>query len=61
MGKMVTLQIVETGKHFLKGRLLSENCVVQPDVPLPLKKGQVSGVSEQVQVGIQFSYKVFKQ
>ncbi|XP_022319291.2 threonylcarbamoyladenosine tRNA methylthiotransferase-like [Crassostrea virginica] len=49
MGKMVTVQIVETGKHFLKGRLLSENCVVQPDVPLPLKKGQVSGVSEQVQ------------
>ena len=61
MGKMVTVQIVETGKHFLKGQLLSENGVVQPDVPLPLKKGQVSGVSEQVQVGIQFSYKVFKQ
>lgn len=50
MGKMVTVRIVETGKHFLKGQLLSDKDIVQPDVPLPLKKGQVSGASGLVQV-----------
>ncbi|XP_056018128.1 threonylcarbamoyladenosine tRNA methylthiotransferase-like [Ostrea edulis] len=49
MGKMVTVQIVETGKHFLKGRLLSDKDVVRPDVPLPLKKGQVSGAPVLIQ------------
>lgn len=50
MGKMVTVRIVETGKHFLKGQLLSDKNIVQPKVPLPLKKGQVSGASGLVQV-----------
>jgi threonylcarbamoyladenosine tRNA methylthiotransferase CDKAL1 len=50
MGKMVTVQIMETGKHFLKGRLLSDKDVVRPDVPLPLKKGQVSGAPVLIQV-----------
>ena len=52
MGKMVTVMIVETGKHFLKGRLISETDVVRPDVPLPLKKGEVSGLTISTQVGI---------
>lgn len=55
MGKMVTVRIVETGKHYLKGHLLSDKDIVQPDVPLPLKKGQVSGASGLVQVSRQWS------
>ncbi|KAK6178971.1 hypothetical protein SNE40_011437 [Patella caerulea] len=42
MGKMLEVEIIETGKHFLKGRLLSRG--KRPlDVPPPLKKGEVSG------------------
>lgn len=55
MGKMLTVRIVETGKHYLKGHLLSDKDIVQPDVPLPLKKGQVSGASGLVQVSRQWS------
>lgn len=47
LGKMVEVEIVETGKHYLKGRLLAPtNQAVRPDVPPPLKKGQVSGLPE---------------
>ncbi|XP_061196198.1 threonylcarbamoyladenosine tRNA methylthiotransferase-like [Saccostrea echinata] len=49
MGKMVTVQIKETGKHFLKGRLLSDKDAIRPDVPPPLKKGQVSGAPSLIQ------------
>ncbi|CAL1526153.1 unnamed protein product, partial [Lymnaea stagnalis] len=45
MGKFVRVKIIETGKHFMKGELLEEHSERQPDVPLPLKKGQVSGVT----------------
>lgn len=51
----MTVRIVETGKHYLKGHLLSDKDIVQPDVPLPLKKGQVSGASGLVQVSRQWS------
>ncbi|KAL8562319.1 Threonylcarbamoyladenosine tRNA methylthiotransferase [Nucella lapillus] len=46
MGKMVEVEIVETGKHFLKGRLLTSTAhAVRPEtVPPPLLKGQVSGL-----------------
>ena len=47
MGKMVEVEIVETGKHYMKGRLLSsKRDAVRPDVPPPLLKGQVSGLPE---------------
>lgn len=47
MGKMIEVEIVETGKHYMKGKLLvSKHSAVRPDVPLPLKKGQVSGLSK---------------
>ncbi|KAJ8306384.1 hypothetical protein KUTeg_016929 [Tegillarca granosa] len=46
MGKLVQVEIVETGKHFLKGRLVSEDSVIKLAVPPPLKKGQVSGATE---------------
>ena len=44
LGKLVEVQITETGKHFLKCALTKN--VFRPDVPLPLKQGQVSGVSQ---------------
>ena len=43
MGKLVQVKITETGKHFMKCDLLTN--ISRPDVPLPLKKGQVSGVT----------------
>ncbi|XP_076462834.1 threonylcarbamoyladenosine tRNA methylthiotransferase-like [Babylonia areolata] len=48
MGKMVEVEIVETGKHYMKGRLLAPKweAAVRPDVPPPLQKGQVSGLPE---------------
>lgn len=52
MGKLVRVKIVETGKHFLKGKVLSKEEITHPSVPPPLKKGQVSGVSETAEVGI---------
>ncbi|XP_025111054.1 threonylcarbamoyladenosine tRNA methylthiotransferase-like [Pomacea canaliculata] len=45
MGKMVEVEIIETGKHYMKGRLLSSTKeAVRPNVPLPLRKGEVSGL-----------------
>lgn len=44
LGKLVQVKITETGKHFMKCTLTKN--IVRPDVPLPLKKGQVSGVPQ---------------
>ncbi|XP_005093865.1 threonylcarbamoyladenosine tRNA methylthiotransferase [Aplysia californica] len=44
MGKQVRVEIVETGKHYMKGKLLGDHKAEQPDVPLPKKKGEVTGV-----------------
>ncbi|ESP05671.1 hypothetical protein LOTGIDRAFT_102163 [Lottia gigantea] len=42
MGKMLEVEIIETGKHFMKGRLLTRG--KRPlNVPPPMKKGEVSG------------------
>ena len=45
MGKTVRVEIVETGKHYMKGRLLNNHKAEQPDVPLPKKKGEITGVT----------------
>ena len=50
MGKKVRVEIVETGKHFMKGKPVTDSAteslpVQQPHVPAPLKKGQVSGMA----------------
>ncbi|KAK7099629.1 threonylcarbamoyladenosine tRNA methylthiotransferase-like [Littorina saxatilis] len=59
MGKMVEVEIVETGKHYLKGRLLtSKRDAVRPDVPPPLLKGQVSGLPQESKNGHQTSWVV---
>ena len=44
MGKMVEVLITETGKHFLKGKVLKNNPVQTPGIVPPMAKGVVSGV-----------------
>ncbi len=44
MGKMVEVEVVETGKHFLKARLKRESAIREPGLAKPLVKGEVSGV-----------------
>lgn len=46
MGKMVTVEIYETGKHFMKGHLVDNSEVISPGLKQPLPKGIVSGVPE---------------
>ncbi|XP_059151882.1 threonylcarbamoyladenosine tRNA methylthiotransferase-like isoform X3 [Physella acuta] len=46
MGKIVRVKIVETGKHFMKGVVL--DAVELPHIPMPLPKGQVSGLTSGV-------------
>lgn len=46
MGKLITVEITETGKHFMKCRLAKDGQVRRPEaVPPPLPKGQVSGLT----------------
>jgi len=44
MGKMVEVEIVECGKHFMKGRVLHDSLVISPTEVKALQKGTVSGV-----------------
>ena len=45
MGKMVEVDIVSAGKHYLMARLVHDSFVRRPcNVPAPLTKGQVSGL-----------------
>lgn len=44
MGKMVKVLITETGKHFLKGKVLKDDPVHTPGIAPPMAKGVVSGV-----------------
>ena len=51
MGKMFPVRIIECGKHFMKAELLGKEKVSRPQgVPPPLKKGQVSGLTQILQV-----------
>jgi len=46
LGKVVEVKIASAGKHFLMGEPILEASLFQPtDVPQPLIKGQVSGLS----------------
>ena len=49
LGKMVEVEIIETGKHFLKASLLGD--MYTPSIAEPLPKGKVSGAPEQVRNG----------
>lgn len=46
MGKMVEVDIYESGKHFMKGRPVSDAKVCTPSISKPLAKGEVSGLTE---------------
>ncbi|XP_006909295.1 threonylcarbamoyladenosine tRNA methylthiotransferase isoform X2 [Pteropus alecto] len=47
MGKMVEVDIYESGKHFMKGRPVSDAKVCTPSISKPLAKGEVSGLTEE--------------
>ncbi|XP_055475026.1 threonylcarbamoyladenosine tRNA methylthiotransferase isoform X2 [Psammomys obesus] len=47
MGKMVEVDIYESGKHFLKGRPVSDSRVYTPSISKPLAKGEVSGLTQE--------------
>ncbi|XP_074063049.1 threonylcarbamoyladenosine tRNA methylthiotransferase-like isoform X2 [Macrotis lagotis] len=47
MGKMVEVDIYESGKHFLKGQPVSNAKVYTPSISKPLAKGEVSGITEE--------------
>ena len=51
MGKLVEVEIISSGKHYMIGQLVDETKMRRPvDVPPPLPKGQVSGAIFEVRV-----------
>lgn len=46
MGKMVEVDIYESGKHFMKGQPVSDAKVYTPSISSPLARGEVSGLTE---------------
>lgn len=44
--KMIEVDIYEAGKHFMKGRPVSEARVLAASIASPLEKGEVSGLTE---------------
>ncbi|KAM6177018.1 threonylcarbamoyladenosine tRNA methylthiotransferase [Erethizon dorsatum] len=47
MGKMVEVDIYESGKHFMKGQPVSDARVYTPSISKPLAKGEVSGLTQE--------------
>nr|XP_048283987.1 LOW QUALITY PROTEIN: threonylcarbamoyladenosine tRNA methylthiotransferase [Myodes glareolus] len=47
MGKMVEVDIYESGKHFLKGQPVSNTKIYTPSISKPLAKGEVSGLTKE--------------
>uniref|UniRef100_A0A8D0BMP5 tRNA-t(6)A37 methylthiotransferase n=1 Tax=Salvator merianae TaxID=96440 RepID=A0A8D0BMP5_SALMN len=47
MGKMVEVDIFEAGKHFMKGKPVSDARVFTPSISQPLPKGEISGLTEE--------------
>ncbi|XP_074254607.1 threonylcarbamoyladenosine tRNA methylthiotransferase isoform X2 [Saimiri boliviensis] len=52
MGKMVEVDIYESGKHFMKGRPVSDARVYTPSISKPLAKGEVSGLTKDFRNGL---------
>ncbi|XP_004413663.1 PREDICTED: threonylcarbamoyladenosine tRNA methylthiotransferase isoform 3 [Odobenus rosmarus divergens] len=46
MGKMIEVDIYESGKHFMKGQPVSDAKAYTPSINKPLAKGEVSGLTE---------------
>ncbi|XP_007197210.2 threonylcarbamoyladenosine tRNA methylthiotransferase isoform X1 [Balaenoptera acutorostrata] len=47
MGKMVEVNVYESGKHFMKGQPVSDAKVYTPSISKPLAKGEISGLTEE--------------
>ncbi|XP_012885915.1 PREDICTED: threonylcarbamoyladenosine tRNA methylthiotransferase [Dipodomys ordii] len=47
MGKMVEVDIYESGKHFMKGQPVLDAKVYTPSISKPLVKGEVSGLTKE--------------
>ncbi|XP_042560231.1 threonylcarbamoyladenosine tRNA methylthiotransferase-like, partial [Clupea harengus] len=45
-GKMIEVDIYETGKHYMKGRLVEDSPVITPSIAQPLQRGEVSGLTQ---------------
>lgn len=45
-GKMIEVEIYESGKHFLKGRPVEDSRPFTPSIAEPLQKGAVSGLTQ---------------
>ncbi|XP_011818157.1 PREDICTED: threonylcarbamoyladenosine tRNA methylthiotransferase isoform X2 [Colobus angolensis palliatus] len=52
MGKMVEVDICESGKHFMKGQPVSDAKVYTPSISKPLAKGEVSGLTKDFRNGL---------
>ncbi|XP_058288549.1 threonylcarbamoyladenosine tRNA methylthiotransferase isoform X1 [Hylobates moloch] len=52
MGKMVEVDIHESGKHFMKGQPVSDAKVYTPSISKPLAKGEVSGLTKDFRNGL---------
>ena len=48
MGKLVEVEVIETGKHFLKSKLVEATAIVEPGLTKPLEKGEISGRPKQL-------------
>lgn len=47
-GKMVEVEVIETGKHYMRGRPIDSSKPISPALQEPLPKGKISGLSEVV-------------
>ena len=54
MGKMVEVEIYETGKHFMKAKIVDNTQIIHPGLKEPLRKGEVSGASVEKVGGVCF-------
>lgn len=48
---MVQVEIVETGKHFMKGKPIETLAPIKPGLTTPLPKGVISGANTSLQPG----------
>ncbi|CAL8337756.1 unnamed protein product, partial [Gadus morhua 'NCC'] len=50
-GKMIEVDVYESGKHFLKGRPVDHSKPLTASIAAPLLKGQVSGLTQETPNG----------
>lgn len=62
MGKMVQVEVTETGKHFLKSKIVE--VIKEPGLTKPLEKGAVSGTftnKDKVKINCFYAPQEFQQ